>query len=221
MTGPLRRRDRSPNTSTGRWVLGAGLTCRSQIAVASTHMAIRSTYGPELDKHSELDLIAVRTDGHRPGVGTALTSFLEERLPAASVQVRFENSPGCIDVERLRASYTRLGFTVGKAGGHRPPRPQRASTFTRCRGQGRASEATSETSRRDAPCSPRDPRKARPARAALDVEQRDSHAVPPARGNVVRPTVPRRGEAHGPFASGLGPGVHWRCRVTSTCRAPS
>jgi GNAT superfamily N-acetyltransferase len=98
-------------------VVGAALTCRAQIAVQS--MMLRADpfgFAEVLDKHSELDLLAVRPSGRGKGVGGALIEFLEARLVAAGVQVWFGNAIPELDVEGLRRFYKRHGFIVGAPG---------------------------------------------------------------------------------------------------------
>lgn len=94
-------------------VVGAALTCRAQIAVQS--MMLRGDpfgFKDVLDKHSELDLLAVRPAERGKGVGGALLEFLEAHLIAAGVQVWFGNATSELDVASLRRFYERHGFTV-------------------------------------------------------------------------------------------------------------
>jgi len=100
---------------------GAAMTCRAQIAV--TALMLKGDplgYAPVIDKHRELDLIAVQPDFRASGVGSRLVSFLEEHLVAAGVELLFGNATRDLDLERLRQFYERQGFTVGALGAPLP-----------------------------------------------------------------------------------------------------
>lgn len=94
---------------------GAAMTCRARIAVIDPR-----GYAPVIDKHRELDLIAVRPDLRGSGVGSSLLSFLEKHLVDAGVEVLFGNATRDLDLEGLRQFYERHGFTVGAPGAPLP-----------------------------------------------------------------------------------------------------
>lgn len=102
-------------------LVGAALTCRAAVAAMSTLMpAAFGGYGDVLDKHSELDLIAVRPDARNGGVGSALIEFLERELKDRGVHVWFGNATQDLDTSKLREFYIRHGFTVGADGAALP-----------------------------------------------------------------------------------------------------
>ncbi len=90
---------------------GAALTCRSQVAVGMTMMR-RPEYAPVMDRHSELDLMAVAPAFRGRGVGSALVSAMEDRLRERGVRIWFGNATRDLETARLREFYTRHGFTV-------------------------------------------------------------------------------------------------------------
>lgn len=102
-------------------LVGAALTCRAQVAVSSMMMGDPLGVAPVLDRHSELDLIAVRPEARGQGIGSAMIDFLEQGLDAADVKVWFGNVTTGQDVEQLRSFYSRHGFTVGAPGAPLPP----------------------------------------------------------------------------------------------------
>lgn len=98
-------------------LLGAALTCRAQLPVGSMTlppdaMPPGMNYAPVLDKHSELDLMAVVPTARGRGIGTMLLSYLEHQLNAHGVRVWFGNATTDLDTARLRRFYCRRGFTV-------------------------------------------------------------------------------------------------------------
>lgn len=102
-------------------LVGAALTCRSQVAVMSTMMpGLLGDYSTVMDAHSELDLIAVRPDARSSGVGSALIAFLEKELTRDGVQVWFGNATRDLDASRLRDFYTLHNFIVGPDGADLP-----------------------------------------------------------------------------------------------------
>lgn len=110
-------------------IIAAALTCRAQIAAAMLmnarmglpHPTGRPDYAPVMDKHSELDLIAVSQDHAGEGLGTALIDFLEVTLRERGVRVWFGNVLPSGDVDRLREFYQTRGFTATTDGGQMPP----------------------------------------------------------------------------------------------------
>lgn len=103
---------------TGR-LLGAALTCRAQVAVGSLMMArMGRQLSPEhdytsvLDKHSQLDLMAVLPEARSHGIGGHLISYLEGALRQRGVRVWFGNATADLEVPLLRSFYSRHGFTV-------------------------------------------------------------------------------------------------------------
>lgn len=103
-------------------ICGAALTCRSQLAAGARLMpALAAQYASVMDKHSELDLIAVAEDERGRGLGTALMSELEARLVERGVRVWFGNVTHDNDVGRLRGFYVNRGFTVLDEGQPLPP----------------------------------------------------------------------------------------------------
>lgn len=110
--------------ATGRLV-GAALACRAQVAAGAVlrMRAGRPTYGMErvLDRHRELDLMAVTPEFRGRGVGSHLLAYLDERLRALGVRVMFGNVTDGLDADRLRGFYQRHGFTVLDSGVELPP----------------------------------------------------------------------------------------------------
>lgn len=104
-------------------LLGAALTCRSQLAAGSVTMAKMGAalppqmdYTSVLDKHSELDLMAVRADARGRGIGGQLLAYLEDRLRERGVRVWFGNATKDLETRSLRSFYTGHGFTVLEEG---------------------------------------------------------------------------------------------------------
>lgn len=153
-------------------LVGAALTCRAQVAVSSMMMGDPLGYAPVLDRHSELDLIAVRPDARGQGIGSALIDFLEQRLLAANVKVWFGNVTTGQDVDRLRSFYSRHGFTVGAPGAALPPllgkswtapfrAPKPAFYFHKVLGEVRRDDAVALSEEGKRTVTPPDPKKAR------------------------------------------------------------
>lgn len=90
---------------------GAALTCRSQVAVSMTMMR-RPEYAPVMDRHSELDLIAVVPAFQGRGIGGELIRAMEDRLRQRGVRSWFGNATKDLETAKLREFYTRHGFTV-------------------------------------------------------------------------------------------------------------
>ena len=99
-------------------LVAAALTCRSQRAATavtmSTMMGVQDPLGvlDVLDRHSELDLIAVREPYRGDGLGSLLVQFLEDHLTQAGVHAWFGNVVDGLDATRLREFYGRHGFEV-------------------------------------------------------------------------------------------------------------
>nr|WP_246391113.1 GNAT family N-acetyltransferase [Nocardioides soli] len=93
------------------------MTCRTQVAAGSvlaSRQGLPDRLGvlPLIDKHSELDLLAV-DDSHRGlGYGSALLDHLESALAARGVRAWFGNVTVNLDAVSLRMFYRRHGFTV-------------------------------------------------------------------------------------------------------------
>ncbi|MEJ3741842.1 GNAT family N-acetyltransferase [Actinomycetes bacterium KLBMP 9797] len=119
---PLVLRYHDPDTGT---LAGALLACRAQIAVSAQMIGGRLPGGPDyrgvLDKHRELDLMAVTPPFRSRGIGSALLTTARELLAARGVRVWFGNATEDLNVERLRHFYTTHGFTVLHPGQSLPP----------------------------------------------------------------------------------------------------
>lgn len=107
-------------------LIGAVLSCRAQIAAAASLAPEQAlpgmpSYGPVMDTHSELDLLAVAPDARGRGVGSALLSAVEDRLRERGVRWWFGNVTHQLDAERLRRFYERHGSEVGPVGEPLPP----------------------------------------------------------------------------------------------------
>lgn len=107
-------------------LIGAALTCRSRLAVASliaeqTGVAVSNPYRNVLDRHSELDLMCVDPDYRGRGIGSQLIAYLERRLSSLGVRAWFGCVTEDLDVDRLRVFYARHGFTVLGRGQKLPP----------------------------------------------------------------------------------------------------
>ena len=108
-------------------ILGAALTCRSQVAVGSVVAQRRglalpasSDFTSVLGKHSELDLISVLPCARNRGIGSQLMSYLEQQLQSRGVRIWFGHVTSDLD-NRLRSFYTTHGFNVTDAGQPLPP----------------------------------------------------------------------------------------------------
>lgn len=106
----------------GGQIVAAALSCRAQVAAgaAMTGMGLRM-FGPALDRHSELDLIAVAEDARGNGLGTRLVNDMEAALVRRGVRVWFGNVTEGTDIAQLRKFYSGLGFTVLADGQPLPP----------------------------------------------------------------------------------------------------
>ncbi|MFC0222844.1 GNAT family N-acetyltransferase [Nocardioides zeicaulis] len=103
-------------------IVAAALTCRALLAGSAVITGrAEQMFGTALDRHSELDLLAVAEGARGDGLGTRLVHDLESKLAAQGVRVWFGNVTAGNDVERLRAFYSRLGFTVLADGQPLPP----------------------------------------------------------------------------------------------------
>jgi GNAT superfamily N-acetyltransferase len=106
-------------------LIGAALTCRAQLAVTTVTAAAmglpETGYRSVLDKHSELDLMAVVPEERGKGIGGQLVEHLEARLRERGVRVWFGNATADLEVDRLRDFYKGQGFTVLADGQPLPP----------------------------------------------------------------------------------------------------
>lgn len=107
-------------------LLGASLTCRAYKAVASVmslQMTGRDPLGLSglLDKHRELDLMAVRPDARGRGIGAQLIEEMAARLRLQGVRVLFGNATTDLDLDALERFYSRSGFFVVERGKPLPP----------------------------------------------------------------------------------------------------
>ncbi len=107
-------------------IIGAALSCRAQVAATASMLPGRALpglgdFGPVMDVHSELDLLAVAPEARGQGVGSALVSAVEARLRDRGVRWWFGNVTPGLDAERLRRFYGRHGFDVGPPGALLPP----------------------------------------------------------------------------------------------------
>ena len=103
-------------------ILAAALTCRAQVAAGAAMVPrLATAFGRALDRHSELDLLAVAVHARGQGLGTELVNDMEGHLIQRGVKVWFGNVVGDGHVDRLREFYSRLGFTVLDDGQPLPP----------------------------------------------------------------------------------------------------
>jgi GNAT superfamily N-acetyltransferase len=107
-------------------LVGAALSCRAQVAAMASALRGRTLprlgdFGPVLDAHSELDLLAVAPEVRCQGIGSSLLSAVEGRLRERGVHCWFGNVTPAMDVNRLRSFYSRHGFEVGLPGRPLPP----------------------------------------------------------------------------------------------------
>jgi GNAT superfamily N-acetyltransferase len=103
-------------------IVAAALTCRAQLAAgaAMAGMGLK-TFGTALDKHSELDLLAVADRARGSGLGTMLVNDMQDKLVQRGVRIWFGNATKDSDVDRLRGFYLGLGFKVLGNGQPLPP----------------------------------------------------------------------------------------------------
>ncbi|APU16433.1 MULTISPECIES: GNAT family N-acetyltransferase [Actinoalloteichus] len=111
---------------TGR-LLGAALSCRAQIAVGSAlrlmsgqRMPRELDFGPVLDRHSQLQLLAVVPEARGQGIGGRLLEESKNRLRDRGVRVWFGNVTVDQEADSLRRLFARHGFTVLDAGAPLP-----------------------------------------------------------------------------------------------------
>lgn len=108
-------------------ILGAALSCRSQVAAAPLAAklrgvsSMRSDYTPVLSKHSELDLISVIPEQRGQGVGSRLIKYLQRELGSRGVKVWFGHITSDLEVDRLRSFYKSHGFKLTEGGQPLPP----------------------------------------------------------------------------------------------------
>lgn len=104
-------------------IVAAALTCRAQLAARGSLIPALAVedYTAVMNKHSELDLLAVAESAQGNGLGTSLVLDLEARLAKRGVRVWFGNVTSGTDAERLRSFYSKLGFTVLDDGQPLPP----------------------------------------------------------------------------------------------------
>lgn len=98
-------------------LVAAALSCRSQRAATAVTLSKMMGQDPlgvleVLDRHSELDLLAVRETHRGEGLGSSLVRFLEDHLAKAGVQAWFGNVVDGLDAPRLRKFYGQHGFEV-------------------------------------------------------------------------------------------------------------
>ncbi|WP_445527490.1 GNAT family N-acetyltransferase [Streptomyces cyslabdanicus] len=96
--------------ATGR-LAGAALSCRAQVAI-SMAMLKQGHYEPVMDRHSELDLMAVAPEFRGRGIGGELVRAMEDRLRERGVRIWFGNATSDLETAKLRTFYARHGFTV-------------------------------------------------------------------------------------------------------------
>jgi ribosomal protein S18 acetylase RimI-like enzyme len=116
---PLVVQYRSPDSGQ---LLGAALTCRTQLAAGMSMLRPMPSskfplpderdYRTVLDKHSELDLMAVEPEFRGQGIGGAMIGHMETILRERGVRVWFGNVTTNLNTEALRKFYTSLGFSV-------------------------------------------------------------------------------------------------------------
>ncbi|MFG2056188.1 GNAT family N-acetyltransferase [Micromonospora sp. NPDC048930] len=112
-------------------LVGAALATRSQLAGRAAEFAalgiplvpeMRRAMAPGvLDRHRELDLLAVRAEFRGRGIGSQLLAHIEGRLRADGVRVLFGNVVHGLDAEALRRFYRRHGYRVLDDGRDLPP----------------------------------------------------------------------------------------------------
>jgi GNAT superfamily N-acetyltransferase len=112
-------------------LVGAALSCRAQVAATASALPGRAVpglgdFGPVMEVHSELDLLAVAPDARGQGVGSALLSAVEARLRERGVRWWFGNVTHGLDIERLRRFYSRHGFGPRSSSGAGSSRPSAA-----------------------------------------------------------------------------------------------
>ena len=109
------------NDLTGE-LLGAALTCRAMKVTTGMQLPGGDAFGLNdvADAHSELDLMAVRSDRRGTGIGTRLLTHAGQLLRERDVQVWFGNITADLDVDRAAAFYRRCGFTIGRQGARLP-----------------------------------------------------------------------------------------------------
>jgi GNAT superfamily N-acetyltransferase len=118
---PLIAQVRDDDTGT---LLGAALTCRPQtaagVAMLPEHMRPPGI-SKAIDRVSELDLMAVRPDHQKQGLGEQMIRYLEPLLIARGVRAWFGNTTPDLDLDALRRFYGRMGFRVLANGQALPP----------------------------------------------------------------------------------------------------
>ena len=110
-------------------VIAAALTCRNRYAAGAAAILRRGDpmppqavkFLPVLDKHSELDLLAVRPDRRGQGLGASLVRWMAQRLHERGVRVWFGNVTSSLQVAELRRFYTSHGFTTTGPNEDLPP----------------------------------------------------------------------------------------------------
>ena len=109
-------------------LVGAALTCRAQLAAGAAAMGPAASTHPRakhylnvVDRHSELDLLAVRPDARGNGVGSQLVDWMQGQLIKRGVRVWFGNVTTGLQVDALRRFYARHGFKLTGAGQLLPP----------------------------------------------------------------------------------------------------
>lgn len=98
-------------------LLAAAMSCRTEVAAAAI-MAHRGGHGDPLgmlsllDKHSELDLVAVQPSARGRGYGSRLVQWLDSELEHRGVRAWFGNVTSNLETDRLREFYRRHGFEI-------------------------------------------------------------------------------------------------------------
>ncbi|MEG9224633.1 GNAT family N-acetyltransferase [Aeromicrobium sp. Sec7.5] len=98
-------------------LLAAAMSCRTELASAAI-MASRIGRGDPfgviglLDKHSELDLVAVQPSARGRGYGSRLIQWLDSELEHRGVRAWFGNVTVNLETDRLREFYRRHGFEI-------------------------------------------------------------------------------------------------------------
>lgn len=119
MYAPLVVQYRSPESGK---LLGAASSCRTQLAAGISMLRPEASskfplpedrdYRSVLDKHSELDLMAVEPEMRGQGIGGAMLAHMETVLRERGTRVWFGNVTTNLNTDALRKFYRTHGFTV-------------------------------------------------------------------------------------------------------------
>jgi len=101
----------------GGTVVAAAMSCRAEVAAAAImarDTGHRDPFGVLglLDKHSELDLVAVRPSARGRGHGSSLIQWLDLELKGRGVRAWYGNVTANLETDRLRQFYRRHGFEI-------------------------------------------------------------------------------------------------------------